>query len=129
MADDAAAPGGLRRIPRADVDPATGTYTGPDGRQWYHPDTAKEVDAIRTQSVQIATEGTIDLLSYTPDNVEAKLNSAGDRLTRSFKDSYLALVRNTVLPGAKQKGISANATVPAGLRCRRCKTRRRSCSS
>ena len=80
----------------------------------YHADTAKEVDAIRTQSVQIATEGTIDLLSYTPDNVEAKLNSAGDRLTGSFKDSYLALVRNTVIPGAKQKNISANATVPAG---------------
>lgn len=81
---------------------------------WYHADTAEEVDAIRAQSVRIATEGTIDMLSYTPDNVETKLNSAGDRLTGSFKDSYLTLVRDTVIPGAKQKSISANATVPAG---------------
>ncbi|WP_269894141.1 hypothetical protein [Mycobacterium hippophais] len=80
----------------------------------YHADTAEEVDAIRAQSVQVATEGTIDMLSYTPDNVEAKLNSAGERLTGSFKDSYLTLVRDTVIPGAKQKSISADATVPAG---------------
>lgn len=81
---------------------------------WYHADTAEEVDLIRAQSVQIATEGAIDMLSYTPDNVEAKLTSAGDRLTGPFKDSYLALVRDTVIPSAKQKSISANATVPAG---------------
>lgn len=58
---------------------------------WYHVDTAEKVDAIRAQSVQIATEGTIDMLSYTPDNVDAKLNSAGDRLTGPFKDTYLRL--------------------------------------
>lgn len=80
----------------------------------YQDDTAANIDDIRTESVQIATEATVDLLSYTPDNVEAKLNEAGDRLTGSFRDSYLALVRETVIPGAKQKDISANATVAAG---------------
>ena len=34
MADDAAATAELRRIPRSQVDPATGTYTGPDGQQY-----------------------------------------------------------------------------------------------
>lgn len=34
MADDAAATAELTRIPRSQVDPATGTYTGPDGQQY-----------------------------------------------------------------------------------------------
>jgi Mce-associated membrane protein len=80
----------------------------------YREAVAAQVEHVRSESVQVATDATVDLLSYTPDNVEAKLNAASDRLTGSFRDSYLSLIHDVVIPGALQKRISANATVPAG---------------
>lgn len=80
----------------------------------YQDATAAQIDRIRATSVQIATEGAVALLSYTPDTAEASLNAASDRLTGSFRDSYLELVRDIVIPGAKQQQISANAAVAAG---------------
>lgn len=53
------------------------------------------------------------LLSYRPDTVEKDLSSAQDRLTGTFRDSYVSLIHDVVIPGAKQKQISAVATVPA----------------
>jgi Mce-associated membrane protein len=64
-------------------------------------------------SVQAATEGTIALLSYRPDTVQETLTAARDRLTGQFRDSYTSLTNDVVIPGAKQKNISATATVPA----------------
>ena len=65
------------------------------------------------QSVQAATEATIAMLSYHPDNVEEALRGAQDRLTGQFRDSYRSLIDDVVIPGAKQKNIAATATVPA----------------
>ena len=64
-------------------------------------------------SVQAATEGTIALLSYRPDTVQTTLTAASDRLTGSFRDSYTSLTNDVVIPGAKEKNISATASVPA----------------
>jgi Mce-associated membrane protein len=55
----------------------------------------------------------VALLSYRPDTVEKDLSSAQDRLTGTFRDSYVSLIHDVVIPGAKQKQISAVATVPA----------------
>jgi Mce-associated membrane protein len=88
--------------------------TGAAGYLKYQDSVTAETNRVREQSVQLAREATVDLLSYTPDNAEAKLNAASDRLTGSFRDSYLSLVRDVVIPGAKQKKISANAVVAAG---------------
>jgi Mce-associated membrane protein len=66
-----------------------------------------------TQSVRAATDGTVALLSYRPDTVEKDLGAARDLLTGDFKDSYTALTRDVVIPGAKQKNISAVAKVAA----------------
>jgi Mce-associated membrane protein len=77
-------------------------------------DTAnRDADLARTQSVQAATDGAVALLSYRPDDVEAKLTAAQDRLTGGFRDSYATLTKTVVIPGAKQKRIAATATVPA----------------
>ncbi len=78
----------------------------------------KEVSARAAQtaaitSVQAATEGTIALLSYRPDTAQATLTAARDRLTGQFRDSYTSLINDVVIPGAKEKKISATATVPA----------------
>jgi Mce-associated membrane protein len=73
---------------------------------------ARDFDTARIESVQTAKEGTIKLLSYHPDTVERDLGSARDLLSGSFRDSYSSLTNDVVIPGAKQKQISAVATVP-----------------
>jgi Mce-associated membrane protein len=73
---------------------------------------ARDSDTARIESVQTAKEGTIKLLSYHPDTVERDLGSARDLLSGSFRDFYSSLTNDVVIPGAKQKQISAVATVP-----------------
>lgn len=65
------------------------------------------------QSMRAATESAIAMLSYQPDSVEKELTAAVDRLTGAFRDSYTQLINEVVVPGAKEKRISAVTTVPA----------------
>lgn len=81
---------------------------------------AKYVDEIRrgesearVSSVQAASEITVAALSYRPDTVEAELSEAQQLLTGGFRDSYSELIRDVVIPGARERRISAVATVPA----------------
>lgn len=73
----------------------------------------RESNAARDQSMQVAKDSTVALLSYKPDTVEQQLSAARDRLTGEFRDQYTELTNNVVIPGAKQKQISAVASVPA----------------
>ncbi|WP_236725542.1 hypothetical protein [Mycobacterium avium] len=71
-------------------------------------------DAVaRAESVRAATDGTIALLSYRPETVQTDLDAARGRLTGTFLQAYTSLTHDVVIPGAKQKQISAVATVPA----------------
>jgi Mce-associated membrane protein len=74
---------------------------------------SRDAGTASTQSMQTAAESTIAMLSYRPDTVEKDLTAARDRLTGQFKDAYTGLTNDVVMPGAKQKHISAVATVPA----------------
>jgi Mce-associated membrane protein len=67
----------------------------------------------RDESIKAAKDSTIALLSYKPETVEQQLNAARDLLSGDFRDSYTSLTKDVVIPGAKQKQISAVATVPA----------------
>lgn len=69
--------------------------------------------SVAEATVQAAREGTVALLSYTPDKVEEQLGAARDLLTGEFRESYTSLTNDVVIPGAKEKQISAIATVPA----------------
>ena len=80
--------------------------------KWQDP-SAGGAQAARTESVQAATDGTIALLSYRADTVEKDLEAARSRLTGTFLNAYTSLTHEVVIPGAKQKQISAVATVPA----------------
>ncbi|OBG36158.1 hypothetical protein [Mycobacterium sp. E3198] len=75
--------------------------------------TARGAAAVRAESVQAATDGTIALLSYRPDTAQRDLESARTRLTGTFLNAYTQLTHDVVIPGAKQKQISAVASVPA----------------
>jgi Mce-associated membrane protein len=79
----------------------------------YQDFSARESEVARVQSVQTAKDSTIAMLSYRPDTVDRDLSAARDRLTGSFRDSYTQLTKDVVIPGAKQKQISAVASVPA----------------
>ena len=73
----------------------------------------REDEIARIESVQAAKDSTIALLSYKPDTVEQQLGAARDLLTGDFRDSYAALTNDVVIPGAKEKQISALASIPA----------------
>lgn len=70
-------------------------------------------ESARDESIKAAKDSTVALLSYKPDTVEQQLNAARDLLTGDFRDSYTSLTHDVVIPGAKQKQISAVVTVPA----------------
>jgi Mce-associated membrane protein len=72
-----------------------------------------ETRSARIESLQAASESTVRILSYSPDTVDGELQAARDRLTGTFRDAYTQLIHDVVIPGSKEKKISALATVPA----------------
>ena len=79
----------------------------------YQDNSVRDAKVAAIESVQAARDGTIALLSYKPDTVEQQLGAARDLLTGEFRDSYTALTNDVVIPGSKQKQISALASIPA----------------
>jgi Mce-associated membrane protein len=75
--------------------------------------TTREAQAAGVESVRSAIDSTVALLSYRPDTVEKDLDAAKVRLTGTFLNAYTSLTHDVVIPGAKQKQVSAVATVPA----------------
>jgi hypothetical protein len=75
--------------------------------------TARDAEVASVQSVHAAVDATVAMLSYRPDTVEQNLLAARDRMTGAFRDSYTSLTHDGVIPGAKQRQISAVTTVPA----------------
>jgi len=76
------------------------------------PTPADSIQARQTV-LDVAKTSTVKLLSYSPDNVESQLTSAATLTTGAFHDSYTRLIEDVVIPGAKEKTITATAVVPA----------------
>lgn len=76
-------------------------------------DDVTDASSPARQAMQAAKDSTVALLSYKPETVEKQLTDARNLLTGDFRDSYTSLTNDVVIPGAKQKHISAVATVPA----------------
>lgn len=65
-------------------------------------------------AAQAAREAIPAILSYQPATAEKDLPAAArDRLTGKFLADYTQLITTVVVPEAKQREISASATVPA----------------
>jgi Mce-associated membrane protein len=75
--------------------------------------TLRTDNSAAIESVRAATEGTIAILSYRPATVDRDLEDARKRLTGDFLNAYTSLTHDVVIPGAKQKDITAAARVPA----------------
>ncbi len=76
-------------------------------------DPPKPPYSLAEESVQTAKNTTIAILSYQPDTVEQQLVAARDLLTGEFRENYIALTNDVVIPGAQEKQIAAVASVPA----------------
>ena len=68
----------------------------------------------RIESVQAAKDTAVKMLSYKPDTVDQQLNDARALLSGSFRDDYTSLINDVVIPGAKQKQVTAEASIPDG---------------
>ena len=73
----------------------------------------RQDSVARDESVAVAKGTTVAMLSYTPATVDRQLEAARDLLTGDFKDSYIKLTTDVVIPGAKQQSIATTASIPA----------------
>ncbi|HET6734245.1 hypothetical protein [Mycobacterium sp.] len=78
----------------------------------WQDNSVRDSQAARIEAVQAAKDTTIKMLSYKPDSVEQQLNDARNLLTGDFRDQYTSLINDVVIPGAKEKQITAVASVP-----------------
>lgn len=82
------------------------------GLYWrqYLPD--RQTDAAAADAVlAAATDGTIALLSYSPDSLDKDFAKAKSHLTGEFLSYYSDFTQQVVTPAAKQKGVSTTAAV------------------
>jgi Mce-associated membrane protein len=73
---------------------------------------ARQTDAARTESVQAARDTVTVMLTYDPAKIDQQLAEARELLTGPFRDTYITMTNDIVIPGAKQQGITAVASVP-----------------
>ncbi len=74
---------------------------------------AGDAAALRAETIRIGSEDAVALLSYRPESVEKDLGAARERLTGDFKDAYTELTRQVVIPGSREKHITAVAKASA----------------
>lgn len=83
---------------------------------WLYRDLSERqaADAARAEAVQAARDAIPAILSYGPDTAANQLPAAAnDRLTGKFLEEFTQLITTVVIPEARQKNLSASATVPA----------------
>jgi Mce-associated membrane protein len=67
--------------------------------------------AVAAETLKAATDGTVALLSYKPDTLDADLAAAKTHLTGHFLDYYSKFTQEIVEPAAKKKGVTTSAAV------------------
>ncbi len=71
-----------------------------------------EIDAEARQSaIRAASDGTVALLSYSPDSLDKDFAAAKSKLTGSFLSYYTQFTEQIVAPAAKQKAVRTKAAV------------------
>nr|MDT0523561.1 hypothetical protein [Streptomyces sp. DSM 41633] len=69
-----------------------------------------ESDTARVESIQAATDITVQMLSYETESVDEQLTAARERMTGEFLGTYTAMI-NEVIPAAHAQQIAAVADV------------------
>jgi Mce-associated membrane protein len=73
----------------------------------------RNADIARSQSIVAARDSAIALLSFRSDTVEQEVDAARERLTGGFRDTYTQVTREVLIPNAKERHVTAAASVPA----------------
>lgn len=73
----------------------------------------RSADVVRSQSVAAARDSTVAVLSFRPATVDQDVVAARERLTGGFRDTYTKVTQQTLVPDAKERHVTATATVPA----------------
>jgi len=73
---------------------------------------ARNTDLARSESVAAAKDSTVALLSFRFDTVERDVTAARQRLTGKFRDIYTQRTQEELIPNARERRVSATATVP-----------------
>lgn len=76
----------------------------------YKPDQQTN-DAAMQSAVKAASDGTVALLSYSPDSLDKDFATAKSKLTGSFLSYYTQFTEQIVAPAAKQKAVKTQAAV------------------
>lgn len=76
----------------------------------YRPDRATDA-AVAKSVIAAATDGTVAILSYSPDTLDRDFSSAKTRLTGDFLSYYSQFARQIIAPAAKQNSVKTTAVV------------------
>ncbi len=76
----------------------------------YQPD-RKTDDAAAQSAIKAASDGTVALLSYSPESLDKDFATAKSKLTGSFLSYYTQFTEQIVTPAAKQKSVKTQASV------------------
>jgi Mce-associated membrane protein len=76
----------------------------------YRPDQQTN-SAAAQNAIRAASDGTVAILSYSPDSLDRDFSAAKEHLTGDFLSYYNQFTEQIVAPAAKQKGVKTSATV------------------
>ncbi|BBU21357.1 twin-arginine translocation pathway signal [Mycobacterium xenopi] len=76
----------------------------------YRPDRATDAAAAKS-AISAATDGTVAILSYSPDSLDRDFATAKSHLTGDFLSYYNQFTDQIVAPAAKQKSLKTSAVV------------------
>ncbi len=79
----------------------------------YRPDRAVDAEAAKS-AITAASDGTIAILSYSPDTLDRDFSTARSHLTGDFLSYYDQFTQQIVAPAAKQKAVKTTAVVLRG---------------
>ena len=68
-------------------------------------------DAAAQSAIKAASDGTVALLSYSPESLDKDFATAKSKLTGSFLSYYTQFTEQIVAPAAKQKSVKTKASV------------------
>lgn len=70
-------------------------------------------ESARTEAVEAAKSQAVAMLAYDFNTVDTQLPSAADGLTGTFREDYMTLVNDTIIPGAKERQLVVQTSVQA----------------
>lgn len=79
-------------------------------RYWDH----RQAEDARSSAIEAAERTVTAMFSYEFTTAETELPKAAENLSGSFREDYMKLIEQAIVPGAKEKQLIVRATSQAG---------------